>query len=169
MNSRRALIFYMGECKVRRFRWTLLPATLCLAVWVLFRYVLFLGYVPSASMEPTIPAGSVILGIRIFGELERGDVVIFRHEGKTLVKRIAAGEGDRIYLDDESGTFSVNEPLPGASRVLIVPKGCFFVVGDSREASVDSRLWSLPFLEKQEILAVTLPSYSAVPAPLERR
>ena len=98
----------MGECNVRRFRWTLLPATLCLAVWVLFRFVLFLGYVPSASMEPTIPAGSVILGIRIFGELERGDVVIFRHEGKTLVKRIAAGEGDRVYLDDKSGSISVN-------------------------------------------------------------
>ena len=169
MNSRRALIFYMGECNVRRFRWTLLPATLCLAVWVLFRYVLFLGYVPSASMEPTIPAGSVILGSRIFEELERGDVVIFRHEGKTLVKRIAAGEGDRIYLDDESGTFSVNEPLPGANRVLVVPQDCIFVVGDNREASVDSRLWSSPFLEEKEILAVTLPSYSDGPAPPGRR
>ena len=109
----------MGECNVRRFRWTLLPATLCLAVWVLFRFVLFLGYVPSASMEPTIPAGSVILGIRIFGELERGDVVIFRHERKMLVKRIAAGEGDRVYLDDKSGSISVNEPLPEIGRAHV--------------------------------------------------
>mgnify|MGYP001851802742 CR=1 FL=1 len=154
---------------MRRFRWTLLPAALCLAVWALFRFVLFLGYIPSASMEPTIPAGSVILGSRIFGEVERGDVVIFRHEGKTLVKRIAAGEGDRVYLDGESDSFSVNEPLPGASRVLIVPQGCFFVVGDNREGSVDSRLWSSPFLEEQEILAVTLPSPFAVPAPPEKR
>ena len=149
---------------MRRFRWTLLPATLCLAVWALFRFVLFLGYVPSASMEPTIPAGSVILGSRIFGELKQGDVVIFRHEGKTLVKRIAAGEGDRVYLDDESGTFSVKEPLPGASRTLAVPQDCFFVVGDNWETSVDSRLWSSPFLEEKEILAVTLPSLSAGPA-----
>ena len=156
MNSRRALIFYMGECKVRRFRWTLLPATLCLAVWVLFRYVLFLGYVPSASMEPTIPAGSVILGSRIFEELERGDVVIFRHDGKTLVKRIAAGEGDRIYLDDESGCFSVNEPLPGASRILVVPQGCIFVVGDNLEASVDSRNWNDPFVNKGDVKAKSI-------------
>lgn len=154
-----ALIFYMGECNVRRFRWTLLPAALCLAVWVLFRFVLFLGYVPSASMEPTIPAGSVILGIRIFGELERGDVVIFRHEGKTLVKRIAAGEGDRVYLDDKSGSISVNEPLPGASRVLIVPKGCFFVVGDNREESIDSRRWEDPFVTDEEICAALIPFY----------
>ena len=151
--------FFWGECSVRRFRWTLLPATLCLAVWVLFRFVLFLGYVPSASMEPTIPAGSVILGIRIFGEPERGDVVIFRHEGKTLVKRIAAGEGDRVYLDDKSGTFSVNEPLPGASRVLIVPKGCFFVVGDNREESIDSRKWEEPFIVGSEICAILAPIY----------
>ena len=154
-----ALIFYMGECNVRRFRWVLLPAALCLAVWVLFRFVLFLGYVPSASMEPTIPAGSVILGIRIFGELERGDVVIFRHEGKTLVKRIAAGEGDRVYLDDKSGSISVNEPLPGASRVLIVPKGCFFVVGDNREESIDSRRWEDPFVTDEEICAALIPFY----------
>ena len=149
----------MGECNVRRFRWTLLPATLCLAVWVLFRFVLFLGYVPSASMEPTIPAGSVILGIRIFGELERGDVVIFRHERKMLVKRIAAGEGDRVYLDDKSGSISVNEPLPGASRVLIVPKGCFFVVGDNREESIDSRRWEDPFVTDEEICADLIPFY----------
>lgn len=154
-----ALIFYMGECNVRRFRWVLLPAALCLAVWALFRFVLFLGYVPSASMEPTIPAGSVILGIRIFGELERGDVVIFRHEGKTLVKRIAAGEGDRVYLDDKSGSISVNEPLPGASRVLIVPKGCFFVVGDNREESIDSRRWEDPFVTDEEICAALIPFY----------
>lgn len=138
---------------MRRFRWLLLPAALCLAVWVLFRFVLILGYVPSASMEPTIPAGSVILGSRIFGELKQGDVVIFRHEGKTLVKRIAAGEGDRVYLDGESGCFSVNEPLPGASRVLTVPKGCYFVVGDNREASVDSRKWIDPFVCMGEVKA----------------
>lgn len=162
-------LFFMGECSVRRFRWLFLPATLCLAVWALFQFVLFLGYVPSVSMEPAIPAESVILGSRIFGELERGDVVIFRHEGKTIVKRIAAGEGDRVYLDDESGTFSVNELLPGASRVLTVPQGCFFVVGDNREASVDSRLWSSPFLEEKEVLAVTLPSTFAAPALPEKR
>lgn len=144
---------------MRRFRWVLLPAALCLAVWALFRFVLFLGYVPSVSMEPTIPAGSVILGSRIFGELERGDVVIFRHEGKTLVKRIAAGEGDRVYLDGGSGCFSVNEPLPGASRVLIVPQGCFFVVGDNREESIDSRRWGDPFVTDEEICAALIPFY----------
>lgn len=144
---------------MRRFRWVLLPAALCLAVWVLFRFVLFLGYVPSVSMEPTIPAGSVILGSRIFGELERGDVVIFRHEGKTLVKRIAAGEGDRVYLGDESGAFSVNEPLPGASRVLIVPQGCFFMVGDNREEAIDSRKWEEPFIVGSEICAILAPIY----------
>lgn len=150
---------FMGGCRVRRFRWLFLLAALCLAVWALFRFVLFLGYVPSASMEPTIPEGSVILGSRIFEELERGDVVIFRHEGKTLVKRIAAGEGDRVYLDDESGNFSVNEPLPGASRILTVPQGCFFVVGDNREKSIDSRNWEEPFVAASDICATLLPFY----------
>lgn len=62
---------------MKRIRFLLGPALICLVVCILLKTVLFLGYVPSASMEPTIASGSYILGTRLFGELERGDVVIF--------------------------------------------------------------------------------------------
>ena len=75
---------------MKRIRFLLGPALICLVVCILLKTVLFLGYVPSASMEPTIASGSYILGTRLFGELERGDVVIFFQNGRCLVKRIAA-------------------------------------------------------------------------------
>ena len=41
------------------------PALVMGAVFILFRFVLFIGYVPTESMEPTIPKGSYIVGTRI--------------------------------------------------------------------------------------------------------
>ena len=139
---------------LKKISWLLVPIVLFAAVCVLFRAVLFVGVVPSASMEPTIPAGSVLLGCRVVGELRQGDVILFEHDGKSLVKRIAAVSEDRVFLNDETGSFSVNRPFPESTRTLTVPEGCFFVVGDNRENSLDSRVWQEPFVDKENVLAV---------------
>ena len=138
---------------MKRFRWAILPILLCCSVWLLFHTVLFVGIVPSSSMEPTIPAGSVILGSRLFGELNRGDVVVFQHESKTLVKRIVAVGGDTVSLNDQDGSFAVNQELATATRILTVPKDYFFVVGDNRQNSFDSRFWEEPFVGAKWVLA----------------
>ena len=143
---------------LKKISWLLVPIVLFAAVCVLFRAVLFVGVVPSASMEPTIPAGSVLLGCRVVGELRQGDVILFEHDGKILVKRIAAVSEDRVFLNDETGSFSVNRPFPESTRTLTVPEGCFFVVGDNRENSLDSRVWQKPFVDKENVIAVLLGS-----------
>ena len=54
-----------------------LPALVSMVALLMMRFVFFVGYVPSASMEPTIPSGSVIWGYRLYGELQRGDIIVF--------------------------------------------------------------------------------------------
>ena len=135
-------------------RTAVLPLLCGGAILLLFQFVLFLGYVPSTSMEPTIMAGSWILGNRLYSELRRGDIVIFEREGTYLVKRIVAIPGDMVYIDDMTRSVSVNEAIPDASRVLRVPDGRYFVRGDNKTVSVDSRTWEDVYVDMGSIMAL---------------
>lgn len=115
-----------------RRKWKfVMPMLALLSTCLLFRFVLFIGYVPSESMEPTLKKGSIIVGSRRFGELKVGDIIVFRHKGKLLVKRIAATEGDMVEYKGHQ---------------ITVPKGYLYVLGDNAENSNDSRKWNAPFV-----------------------
>ena len=121
-----------------RKKWFLIPLLCFVLVLSLFRYVIFIGYVPTDSMEPTIMAGDKIFGIRILGELEVGDVIIFEYEGTYMVKRIAAIPGDTLKINREE---------------IKIPKDCYYVLGDNYWNSFDSRYWQEPYITYDDIVA----------------
>jgi len=122
-------------------------------LFLCMKFVFIIGYVPTASMEPTIVAGSYILGLRIHGELQRGDIVILRLDGRNLVKRIAAMPNDVVYVDESTFTVKINSVLEGATKIIEVPEGHFYMLGDNPAESSDSRYWDDPFIHKDDILA----------------
>lgn len=89
-------------------------------------------------MEPTLKTGSMILGNRLDRRFEVGDIVIFRHDGQLLVKRIAAVEGDTVTHKGSS---------------IAVPAGTCYMLGDNAEDSFDSRYWDDPFVPESAIVA----------------
>ena len=132
-----------------------LPVGLPLLFYILMRYVFLVGYVPTASMEPTLPQESFILGIRIFDEPEVGDIIVFEKDGKLLVKRIAAGPGEEV--DQAQLPYMDTVPIPVWDEPTItVPHGCYFVLGDNSQNSWDSRYWENPFVSNEKIVAKVL-------------
>ena len=124
---------------MRRIRSWAIPLLCAVLTLLVFKTILFIGYVPSASMEPTLHQNSIILGLRPHGGLETEDIIIFRHEGKLLVKRIAACGGEEIERNGET---------------ITVPTDYFYVLGDNAENSYDSRYWEEPFVKAEDVIAV---------------
>mgnify|MGYP002678152241 FL=1 len=125
-------------------RLSLLPMTITLLILILFRFVFLLGYVPTASMEPALETGSLLLGVRVWGDIQKGDIIVFQHNKEYLVKRVEAVEGDLIESNGEN---------------LVVPEGGFYVLGDNGQCSYDSRYWEYPFVMSDDIVAkVILPT-----------
>ena len=116
----------------------IIPIIVMLLTFILLKCVFLIGYVPSESMEPTLKRGSYIIGCRIYSSMETGDIIIFRHDGKLLVKRIAAVGGDIV---EKNGTS------------MTVPEGCYYVLGDNADSSYDSRYWLDPFVDGADVVA----------------
>lgn len=125
----------------RKIRPFIIPVLITLVVAILFHSIFFLGYVPTESMEPTLKTGSLILGLRCFDDLQNGDIIIFRHDGSYLVKRIAACEGDSLVHQNV---------------IVTVPENCFYVLGDNADSSHDSRYWENPFVSLDDVMAKLL-------------
>ena len=117
----------------------LIPVIVFIGVLILFKTVFFIGFVPSASMEPTLKTNSVIFGTRIYGTLQEGDIIVFQHEDDVLVKRIIGVGGQEIEVEGINYT---------------VPEGCYFVMGDNRHNSWDSRFWEETFIKKSSVIAL---------------
>lgn len=128
-----------------------IPMGLTLLFYGLFRFVFLVGYVPTESMEPTLPQGSFILAIRIFDEPEVGDIIVFEKDGALLVKRVAAKSGEKVDLSKLPYMTTVPIPI-WDDPVITVPDGCCFVLGDNTQNSWDSRYWENPFVEYHNIV-----------------
>jgi len=121
--------------------------------------------VPSGSMESTIMTGDRVIGFRLayaFSEPERGDIVIFKYpddEKVLYIKRIIGMPGDTVEIKD-GGVYINGEQLyepyltvttEGEFGVYEVPEGHYFMMGDNRNNSADSRYWVNTYLSKDKI------------------
>lgn len=124
--------------------------------------------VPTSSMENTIMPGDRIMGLRvtyIFEEPKYGDIVVFKYPDnpkETFVKRLIGTPGDvveivqgTLYINNEKveENYLKEEPYHEDFGPYVVPEDSYFVMGDNRNNSHDSRYWSTSnFVPRKNIL-----------------
>ncbi|MEX0621716.1 MAG: signal peptidase I [Candidatus Woykebacteria bacterium] len=134
---------------------------------VVYLFLLQPHQVKGASMEPTFHDSEYILTDKVsyrFSQPQRGDVVIFKaptNPDVDFIKRIVALPGERleiknstiiIYNDENprgftlSEPYEIMEPIVGGSylregKIIEIPENSYFVFGDNRTHSFDSREW----------------------------
>lgn len=131
--------------------------------------------VPSSSMEDTIEPGDRLIGFRLsylFDEPERGDVIIFKYpddETRTFIKRVIGLPGEtveirdgKVYVDDAEVPLEeeyIKDAPEGDYGPYEVPEDSYFVMGDNRNHSLDSRFWENHFVNEDKILAKAVFEY----------
>ena len=123
--------------------------------------------ISGSGMVPTLMAGDLVVTAAAT-QVTAGDIVAFYYNDKILVKRVVGCPGDWIRIDEE-GTVYVNglvsdesyisEKGPGTVDIEFpyeVPKGRYFVLGDCRSVSADSRNTAVGCVAQEQIIGIVI-------------
>ena len=148
----------------RTFRSTIYILITVAAVAILISSLAFpVLRIYGASMSPTLDEGEIVAAVKN-ASFTTGDVLAFYYNNKILVKRVICGPGDWIDLM-EDGTVVVNgaaldepylqEKSFGTCDLELpyqVPEGQYFVMGDHRATSIDSRSSLVGCVSKEQLV-----------------
>lgn len=151
-------------------------------------FVLINAKIPSESMENTIMTGDRVFGFRLayginadlFGkhiskktkDPERFDIIIFKYpddESQLFIKRLIGLPGEtveirngKVYIDGAEEPLDdsfVPETPKGDYGPYVVPEDSYFMLGDNRENSKDSRFWDNTFVSFDQIVGKAVVRY----------
>ena len=123
--------------------------------------------IAGTSMEPSLNDGDIVLLVKT-DNLKSGDLCAFYYSNKILIKRVIATPGDYIWLEPDGTVFLNGEALdePYVSEKALgecdvefpyqVPENNYFVMGDKRETSIDSRSSVIGCIAEDQIIGKIL-------------
>ena len=157
-----------AELKKEIFDWIMVVVIAAAIALLLNCFIVVNARIPSASMETTVMTGDRLYGNRlayINSDPKRGDIVIFKYpdnEKELFIKRIIGLPGETVEITDglvyiNGSATPLSEPYVNGTPVgsfgpYEVPEDCYFMMGDNRNNSADSRFWHEHYVHKDKIL-----------------
>lgn len=154
--------------KRKEKRGTIIYYAFLVSLFIVFKAILMLSFVPSGSMESTIRSGSLLLATRYdvkAEHLQRYDIIVFTPPDspkETYIKRLIGLPGEtievkngKVYADgvELDSSFKKGPQNRTGDGVYKVPEGCYFFLGDNRNNSKDSRFWKEKYVPLESIHA----------------
>jgi len=123
--------------------------------------------IAGTSMEPNLTDGDFVLLIKT-DKLKTGDLSAFYYSNKILIKRIIAVPGDYLWIESDGTVFlngkELDEPYISEKSLgecdvefpYQVPENAYFMMGDRRETSIDSRSSTIGCISEDQIVGKIL-------------
>lgn len=155
-------MFFTDKQKKELKDW-ILTIIFAISIYLLMSIFVFSVRVEGSSMNPTFTDGNFLFASRYYftEEYERGDVVVFNSPslGKALIKRVIAVPGDTIKIENEKVFVNgeqIDEPYinnnPLETLEVTVSEGHYFLMGDNRQNSLDSRYEMVGLVSHEQIM-----------------
>lgn len=115
------------------------------------------------SMTPTLEEGEVVACLKTT-DFKAGDIIAFYYNNKILVKRVIAGPGEWVDIDNEGNVYLNGKELeePYLEKKALgetnidypyqVPEDRYFVMGDHRDTSLDSRTKAIGSIAEEQVI-----------------
>lgn len=143
---------------------------ICFIFYFVNMFLFNIAAVKGVSMMPTLKDGDLLLVSNTFYNVDNGDIIIAKKQDfkQAIIKRVIAKEGQTIDIDFVKGDVFVDGKLLKEDYIdektlvegnikeedypLTVPKDSYFVMGDNRNESIDSRYNQIGMIHKKDIL-----------------
>lgn len=158
---------YGDKTRIFRVMREAVPYLIIILVVILIRtFIMTPVKVNGTSMSPTLKEGEILILNKYKNKYKRFDIVVINHDGTKIIKRIIGMPGEsveykdcKIYINGEiiEDVIEIKECrerdfiLETQYNYIIIPEGYYFVMGDNRENSSDSRDERIGLIKKSQI------------------